>query len=172
MIDKIKRFLLKQKEVEYIKKSEKSCSLYFKIRDKIIRVSDHIPTSQCRPDELHILTTVNSESFTILVNNRVAIISNYNKLKEYIKFYILTVGIMGQTVYSIIETERIVEKVQEVIKEIPSYKNVEGLTNDEQIILSKYRRITPDQKKSYHNQLNLTVNSKAAKKYRKTYGIA
>ena len=82
MLNKIKRFLLRQKGIEFKKKSEQSSSLYFSIGDKIIRVSDHIPTSQCRPDELHILITVNSESFTILVNNRVAIIPNYSNLKS------------------------------------------------------------------------------------------
>lgn len=119
--------------------------MYFSIGDKITRVSDHIPTSQCRPEELHILVTVNSESFTILVNNRVAIIPNYSKLKEYIKFYILTVGVMGRTVYSVVTKERIVERVQEVTKEVPIYREVEGLNPDEQAILSKYRRISPDQ---------------------------
>lgn len=145
MLDKIKRFLLRQKGIEFIKKSEQSSSLYFSIGDKIIRVSDHIPTSQYRPEELHILVTVNSESFTILVNNRVAIIPNYSKLKEYIKFYILTVGVMGRTVYSVVTKERIVERVQEVTKEVPIYREVEGLNPDEQAILSKYRRISPDQ---------------------------
>lgn len=174
MLNKIKRFLLRQKGVEFIKKSEQSSSLYFAIGDRIIRVSDHIPTSQCRPDELHVLVAVNSESFTVLVNNRIAIIPNYNKLKEYIKFYILTVGIMGRTVYSVVTTKRVVEKVKEVTKEVivPIYQEAEGLNPDEQSVLNKYRRISPDQRKSYQNQLDLLVASKAAKKYRKAHGIA
>lgn len=171
MLNKIKRFLLRQKGVEFIKKSEQSSSLYFAIGDRIIRVSDHIPTSQCRQDELHVLVTVNSESFTILVNNRVAIIPNYNKLKEYIKFYILTVGAMGRTVYSVVTTERIV--VKEVEKEVivPIYQEVEGLNSDEQSVLNKYRRISPDQRKSHQSLLDASVGSKKAKKYRETHGI-
>ena len=155
MLNKIKRFLLRQKGVEFIKKSEGSESLYFQIGDHIIRVSDHIPITYCRPEQLHILVTTNSESFTILVNNRVAIIPNYSKLKEYIKFYILTVGVMGRTVYSVVTKER-----------------AGGLNPDEQLVLSKYRRISPDQRKSYQNQLDLSVASKAARKYRKAHGIA
>ena len=174
MLNKIKRFLLRQKGVEFIKKSEKSESLYFQIGEHIIRVSDHIATTCCRPEQLHILVTTNSESFTILVNNRVAIIPNYSKLKEYIKFYILTVGVMGRTVYSVVTKERIVERVQEVTREVtvPIYKEAEGLNPDEQAILNKYRRISPDQRKSYQNQLDTSVASKAARKYRKAHGIA
>lgn len=174
MLDKIKRFLLRQKGIEFIKKSEQSSSLYFAIGDATIRVSDHIPTSQCRPEQLHIIVPVNSESFTILINNRIAVIPNYSKLKEYIKFYILTVGVMGRTVYSVVTTERIVERTQEVTKEVivPIYKETEGLNPDEQAILNKYRRISPDQQKSYQNQLGTSVASKAARKYRKAHGIA
>lgn len=108
------------------------------------------------------------------MNNRIAVIPNYSKLKEYIKFYILTVGVMGRTVYSVVTTERIVERTQEVTKEVvvPIYKETEGLNPDEQAILNKYRRISPDQQKSYQNQLDTSVASKAARKYRKAHGIA
>lgn len=174
MLNKIKRFLLRQKGVEFIKKSEGSESLYFQIGEHIIRVSDHIATTCCRPEQLCVLVTANSESFAILVNNRVAIIPNYNKLKEYIKFYILTVGVMGKTVHSFITKEIKVERIKEETREVivPIYKEVEGMSREEADLLSKYRRISPDQRKSYQTQLDLSVSSKAAKKYRKAHGIA
>lgn len=80
---------------------------------------------------------------------------------------------MGRTVYSVVTTERVVEKVKEVTKEVivPIYQEAEGLNPDEQSVLNKYRRISPDQRKSYQNQLDLSVASKAAKKYRKARGI-
>lgn len=173
MLNKIKRFLLRQKNVTFLRKSEGSESLYFQIGDHIIRVSDHIATTCCRPEQLHILVTTNSEGFTILVNNRIAIIPNYSKLKEYIKFYILTVGVMGRTVYSVITKEVKIERVQEVTREVivPVYQDAEGVSPDEQDILNKYRRISPEQRKSYQHQLDTSVASKAAKKYRKAHGI-
>lgn len=173
MLNKIKRFLLRQKNVTFLKKSEGSESLYFQIGDHIIRVSDHIATTCCRPEQLHILVTTNSDGFTILVNNRIAIIPNYAKLKEYIKFYILTVGVMGRTVYSVVTTTKIVEQIKEVTKEtiVPVYKNVDGLSKDEELILRKFRRISPEQQRSYQTQLDTSVASKAARKYRKAHCI-
>ena len=167
MIDKIRKFLLKQKGVEFTKKSEKSGSLYFKIGDRIIRVSDHIPTTMCRPEALHIIVTVNSESFIILVNNRIAIIPNYNKLKEYLKFYILTVGVMGVTVYSV--KEKIVERVEEVTREVivPIYKATEELDEDAKKLLKNYSRLCPQHKQSLRNQSEELVMTKASKAYRR-----
>lgn len=173
MLNKIKRFLLRQKGVEFIKKSEQSSSLYFAVGDRTIRVSDHIPISQCRPDELHILVAVNSECFTILVNNRVAIIPNYNKLKEYIKFYILTVGVMGRTVYSVVTKEVTVKRVQEVTKEIvvPVYKEVDEIDTKAKKLLTDYNRLCPQHRQSILNMLGQLVNAKASKNYRKHNNI-
>lgn len=80
---------------------------------------------------------------------------------------------MGRTVYSVITKEVKVEKVKEVTREVivPVYQEAEGLNPDEQSVLNKYRRISPDQRKSYQTQLDLSINSKAAKKYRKAHGI-
>ena len=173
MLNKIKRFLLRQPSVEFLKKSDKSDSLYFKAGNLIIRVSDHIATSQCRPEQLHILVAANSESFTILSNNRIAIIPNYTKLKEYIKFYVLTVGVMGKTIHSVVITEEVVKTTKEVTKEVvvPIYQEAEGENPDEQVLLNKYRRISPEQRKAYQRQLDTSVASKAAKKYRKAHGM-
>ena len=174
MLNKIKRFLLRQEGVKFLRKSDNSESLYFQIGDKIIRVSDHIPTSQCRPDELHVLPAANSESFIILVNNRVAIIPNYSKLKEYIKFYILTVGILGRTVYSVVTTERTVEVVKEVEKEvtIPVYKEVEGLDDAEKRLITCYRGLCPKHKQDLTKMSKELVNSKSSRKYRKESDIS
>lgn len=173
MLNKIKRFLLRQKGVEFIKKSEGSESLYFQIGDHIIRVSDHIATTCCRPEQLCVLVIANSESFAIFVNNRVAIIPNYNKLKEYIKFYILTVGVMGRTVHSFITKEIKVEKVKEVTKEviIPVYKGTEELDKDTKRILDNYRRLCPQHKQGLRNMSEQLVRAKASKAYRKSHHI-
>lgn len=174
MLNKIKRFLLRQPNVEFLKKSDNSESLYFTVGNSIIRVSDHIPTSQCRPEQIHILVAANSESFTILVNNRVAIIPNYTKLKEYIKFYILTVGIMGRVVHNVVTTTEVVQQVKEITVEkvIPVYRQVEGANVEEKALLTDFRRIPQKQRDHVRNQMKGLINSKEARKYRATHGIS
>lgn len=165
MIDKIKRFLLKQNGVDFVKKSEQSNSLYFTIGEETIRVSDHIPTSQCRPEQLHVIVPINSESFIILINNRIAVIPNYSKLREYLKFYILTVGIMRRTVYSV-KTE-IVKKEVLVEKEVlvPNPINNPELTSQESRVVDSFRRLCPEHKSQALTQLHTLEVSKKSKKY-------
>lgn len=172
MLNKIRKFLLRQNGVSFIKKSEKSNSLYFNIGESaVIRVSDHIPTRQCRPEELHILTPVNSESFTILVNNRIAVIPNYNELKKYVKFYILTVGSMQRIICSVVKETVKVEKVVKKEVVIPVYEKTEGLSPDEEKLLDTYRRVCPNHKERLQIFSKEMFNSKASKKYRQSHGI-
>lgn len=85
MINKIRKFLLRHKEIVQYKKCE-SGSEYFKVGNSKIRLSDHIATSLNDPSTLNII--VNDDNFVITYGNRIIINNDYNEFKGFLKYHI------------------------------------------------------------------------------------
>lgn len=107
---KIDNYLLKQEGVTFHKQSD-SGSTYYKVGSTRIRVSDHLCSAFNDPNTLEILIPVNSESITLIIGGRIAIMKNYNKLKEYIKSFCLTALCTKP-----IKVKKIEEKVEVIVK--------------------------------------------------------
>lgn len=85
MIEKIKKYLLRHKEINFFKKND-SGSEYYRVGNSIIRVSDHIPISDNQPDTLNIVVSENS--FVVMFGNRIINVNDYNDFKTFLKYHI------------------------------------------------------------------------------------
>lgn len=85
MIEKIKRYLLRHKEINFYKKND-SGSEYYRVGNSIIRVSDHVPTSNNQPDNLSII--VSGNNFVVMYGNKLINVNDYNEFKVFLKYHI------------------------------------------------------------------------------------
>ena len=85
MIDKIKKYLLRHKEINFYKKNN-SGSEYYKVGNSIIRVSDHVAISNNEPDTLNII--VNGDNFVVMYGNRIINVNDYEDFKKFLKYHI------------------------------------------------------------------------------------
>lgn len=123
---KIENYLLKQEGVSLYKQSE-SGSTYYKIGSSRIRVADHMSSAFNDPKTLEIVIPVNSESIVLVIGSKLAIMKNYNKLREYIRSFCLTALCTKP-----ITVQKIEKKIEVIVKnEIPV--SFEGLT-EKQIV--------------------------------------
>lgn len=86
MINKIRKYLLRQKDIILYNKTV-SGSEYYMIKESTIRLSDHIPASGSYPEELNII--VQDSNFVVFYGNRLIIIDNYEQFKSFIKQFII-----------------------------------------------------------------------------------
>lgn len=84
MIEKIKKYLLRQPDIEFYSKHD-SESEYFKLGNTKIRVSNHYATSLNEPTTLNII--VDGDFFNVVYVNTPIPIRNYEELKGFIKFF-------------------------------------------------------------------------------------
>ena len=85
MIDKIKKYLLRHKQINFYKKNN-SGSEYYQVGNSIIRVSDHVAISNNRPDTLNIV--VNGDNFVVMYGNRIINVNDYEDFKKFLKYHI------------------------------------------------------------------------------------
>lgn len=121
---KIENYLLKQEGVSLHKQSD-SGSTYYKIGSSKIRVADHMSSTFNDPKTLEIVIPVNSESIVLVIGSKLAIMKNYNKLREYIRSFCLTA--------LCIKPITVKKEVQEVIVKNETPVSFEGLT-EKQIV--------------------------------------
>ena len=86
LIDKIRRYLLKQPGLKFFKKND-SGSEYFTYNNTIIRLSDHVTYNTMQRRELNII--VNKNTFCILYNSRLINLNDYEEFKSFIKSYVI-----------------------------------------------------------------------------------
>lgn len=86
LIDKIRRYLLKQPGLNFFKKSD-SGSEYFTYNNTIIRLSDHVTYHNAQRRELNIV--VNKNTFCVLYNSRLINLNDYEEFKSFIKSYVI-----------------------------------------------------------------------------------
>lgn len=84
MIEKIKKYLLRQPDIEFYDKHD-SESEYFKLGNTKIRVSNHYATSLSDPTTLNIV--VDGDFFNVVYVNTPIPIKTYEELKGFIKFF-------------------------------------------------------------------------------------
>lgn len=85
MIDKVKKYLLRHDEINIYKKNC-SGSEYYRVGNSIIRVSDHIPTSDNQPDVLNII--ISGDNFIVMYGNKIINVNDYNDFKIFLKYHI------------------------------------------------------------------------------------
>lgn len=85
MINKIRRFLLRQSGITFFKKNE-SGSEYYKVKDCLIRLSNHRASAPCPAQNLDII--VNEDMFVVFWLGQLETIRTYDELKERIKTYV------------------------------------------------------------------------------------
>lgn len=147
MKNKIKNYLLKQKEIT-LKTESSTGSIYFKLHNEtVVRVSDHINPNYNEYDKLNIVVSADGEGCVIILGNRVLQFDKYEKVREWLKFYIKSSYCL-KLIPKIKTVE--VKKEVEVIKEVetPVYKNIDIVNPDHQRIISLLNQIHPDYDKS------------------------
>lgn len=85
MINKVKKYLLRHSEINFYRKNS-SGSEYYKVGNSIIRVSDHVTTSNNYPDTLNIV--VSGDNFIVLFGNKIINVNNYEDFKKFLKYHI------------------------------------------------------------------------------------
>lgn len=153
MKDKIKKYLLKQKEI-VLKAESSTGSIYFKLNDIIVRLSDHINPISNDPEKLNIIVSADNQGCIIILGNRILQFDKYEKVREWLKFYIKSsycLKLIPKIVTK--QVEREIEK--EVVKEIPVYKEVCTQNPEHLEILNLLRQIHPD----YYDSVRKTIKS-------------
>lgn len=153
MKDKIKNYLLKQKEV-VLKNESSTGSIYFKLNDIEVRLSDHINPVSNDPEKLNIVVSSDNQGCVVILGNRILQFDKYEKVREWIKFYIKSsycLKLIPKVVIKHVEKE--VEK--EVIKEVPVYKEVDTKNPEHSEILDLLRQVHPD----YTNSVIKTIKN-------------
>lgn len=118
MINKIRRFLLRQPSITFFKKNE-SGSEYYKVKDCLIRLSNHRASTPCPAQNLDII--VNEDMFVVFWLGQLETIRTYDELKERIKTYVRDGDKINKYISSRIavirnsikQSEKVVEKIVE-----------------------------------------------------------
>lgn len=111
MINKIRRFLLRQSGITFFKKNE-SGSEYYKVKDCLIRLSNHRASAPCPAQNLDII--VNEDMFVVFWLGQLETIKTYDELKERIKTYVRDGDKINKYISARIATikqEKVIEKV-------------------------------------------------------------
>lgn len=135
--NKLKKYLQKFEGVSFHKESE-SGSVYYKIGSSKIRIADHqSPVND--PEVLNILFPQNSGSIILTIGGRFVIIQNYNKLKEYIRSFMLTAVCTKPIRVTKVET-----KIVREVTEPNEILDIHGLTMKQitglQKLINSYRK--------------------------------
>lgn len=133
MIKKIKRFLLRQPNISFYKKNE-SGSEYYKIKDCLIRLSDHRASAPSPAQNLDII--VNDDMFVVFWLGQLENVRTYDELKQRIKDYIRDsekisryIGGYLASMRSKMKQEKVVEKVVEKIVYVEKVPTTNITTN-------------------------------------------
>lgn len=165
MINKVAKYIERQGKIKAKNESQTSLSKYYELESgMMLRVSDHLKSGENR--KLLSIIPVD-DNFVIQYQRYVIVIKTYNKLKEFIRNFVITNSVLKvRPVQEVSVTEIAVEKPQ--LKIIPVYKPVEGLSEQEQTLIDKFRllnsKYTESAMSQIKNLLRMTkVNCKTVK---------